>query len=275
MIRNIYLPERAVIKETRSETADIKTFLLHFKNKKLGREFCFRPGQFVMVSVPHTGEMPISISSSPSRPEGLELSIKRVGTCTKKMHGFTVGAEIGLRGPYGQSFPLERLEGENLLFVAGGIGLAPLRSLICYVLDKRTKFGKVAILHGARTPEDIPFKEDLCRWAERNDVRVFVTVDRPAPEWSGYVGPVTGLWSEIDLSNGSYALMCGPPLMISAVSRDLVSMGLSEDRIISTLERHMKCGVGKCGHCSVGEKLICTDGPVFTYNEVKRIPAGL
>jgi NAD(P)H-flavin reductase len=276
MNNNIYLPQIAVIKDIKEETGDIKTFTLAFKDRKFKKSFSFRPGQFMMVSVFQAGEVPISISSSPAQPENLQLSIKKVGSLTNKIHEHKVGNEIGVRGPYGRCFPLERLIGKNLLFVAGGIGLAPLRSLINYVLDKRAEFGQVTILHGARTPSDIPFKHELSRWPKERDAKVLVAVDRPDSGWRGSIGPVTTLWSKADiLSQDTLAIICGPQVMISFVVMDLLKMGFSEDDIISTLERHMKCGVGKCGHCSIGHQLTCVDGPVFTYREMKEMPTDL
>lgn len=276
MNNNIYLPQIATIKDIKEETGDIKTFTLAFKDRGFKKFFSFRPGQFMMVSVFQAGEVPISISSSPTQPENVQLSIKRAGSLTSKIHEHRVGDEVGLRGPYGRCFPLERLIGKNLLFVAGGIGLAPLRSLINYVLDKRAEFGQVTVLHGARTPSDLPFKHELSRWPKERDAKVLVTVDRPDSGWRGSVGPVTTLWSKADiLSQDTLAVICGPPVMISFVVMDLLKMGFSEDDIISTLERHMKCGVGKCGHCSIGQHLTCVDGPVFTYREMKEMPTDL
>ncbi|MEW6327620.1 MAG: FAD/NAD(P)-binding protein [Thermodesulfobacteriota bacterium] len=276
MNNNVYLPQIAVIKDIKEETGDIKTFTLAFKDRKFKNSFSFRPGQFMMVSVFQAGEVPISISSSPSQPENLQLSIKKAGALTGKIHGHKVGDEIGLRGPYGRSFPVERLIGKNLLFVAGGIGLAPLRSLINYVLNNRTEFGQITILHGARTPSDIPFKHELSRWPKERDVKVLVTVDRPDTGWKGNIGPATALWDKTGISSrDTIAVICGPPVMISFVVMDLLKMGFSEDDIISTLERHMKCGVGKCGHCSIGHQLTCVDGPVFTYREMKELPTDL
>ncbi|MFH1146720.1 MAG: FAD/NAD(P)-binding protein [Pseudomonadota bacterium] len=276
MINNIYLPQIAVIRDIKEETPDIKTFTLDFKSKKWGKSFSFRPGQFMMVSVFHSGEVPISISSSPTRTQSLDLSIKRVGALTTRIHGCRVGEEIGLRGPYGRSFPLDECRGKSLLFIGGGIGLAPLRGFIHYSLHRRSEIGRITVLHGARTPADIPFKKELSEWGKEEDTRVFITVDKPDSSWDGPVGPVTALWDRAAVSSReTVAIICGPPVMISFVISDLCRMGFSENDIISTLERHMKCGVGKCGHCSIGDKLICIDGPVFSYKEMKELPRGL
>jgi NAD(P)H-flavin reductase len=274
MVPNIYLPHPVSIKEVKQETVDIKTFTLHFQDEEVRNRFTFRPGQFLFVSVFNFGEAPISICSSPTFSKRLQLSIKKVGALTGEIHRYSEGDEIGVRGPYGNGFPLERLYGNNLLFVGGGIGLAPLRSLIQYVFANRLEFGRVTILYGARTPGDIVFKKDLRTWAREKDVEVLMTVDKADSEWKGETGPVTHLWQKTRLSpSNTKVIICGPPVMISYVVFDLLKMGFAEEDIISTLERNMKCGVGKCGHCSIGSKLTCIHGPVFTYQEMKVFPS--
>lgn len=276
MVANIYLPYTVSIERVKEETSDIKTFTLCFKDEKIQDRFTFRPGQFVLVSVFNCGEAPISICSSPTFSKGLQLSIKNVGLLTGEIHRYTKGDEVCVRGPYGNGFPLERLRDNNLLFVGGGIGLAPLRSLIEYVLAKREEFGEITILYGARTPGDTVFKEDLIAWSRKKGVKVLITVDRGDSEWKGEIGPVTHLWEKITISpSNTKAVICGPPVMISYVVFDLLKMGFAEEDIISTLERNMKCGVGKCGHCSIGSKFTCIHGPVFTYKEMKEIPSVL
>ena len=274
MVPNIYLPHPVSIEEVKEETDDIKTLTLYFQDEEVRNRFTFRPGQFVLVSVFNCGEAPISICSSPMSSKRLQLSIKKVGALTGAIHSHAEGDEIGVRGPYGNGFPLERLCGNNLLFVGGGIGLAPLRSLIQYVLAKRSEFGHITILYGARTPGDIVFKRDLRAWEREKDVEVLMTVDRGDSEWKGETGPVTHLWQKTRLPPlNTKAIICGPPVMISYVVFDLLKMGFAEEDIISTLERNMKCGVGKCGHCSIGSKLTCIHGPVFTYQEMKEFPS--
>jgi NAD(P)H-flavin reductase len=274
MVANIYLPHPVSIKEVKKETDDIKTFTLHFKDEEIHNRFTFRPGQFVFVSVFNFGEAPISICSSPTFSKGLQLSIKKVGSLTGEIHRYSEVYEIGVRGPYGNGFPLERLYDNDLLFVGGGIGLAPLRSLIQYVFAKRSKFGHITILYGARTPGDIVFKEDLSTWRREKDVKVLMTVDRGDSGWKGEIGPVTHLWQETRPSpSNTKVIICGPPVMISYVIFDLLKMGFAEEDIISTLERNMKCGVGKCGHCSIGSQSTCIHGPVFTYREMKEFPS--
>ena len=271
-MRDIYVPHIAVITKMKEETGDVTTFTVQFKDKKIQREFHYRPGQFVEVSVFGCGEIPISISSTPSRPGFLELNIKNVGLVSRSIHLLSEGSEIGVRGPFGNGFPYERAFGKSLLFVAGGIGLAPLRSLINFTLDNRNQFLDISILYGSRTPSDLDFSWELDAWGRRSDVQLLVTVDRADEVWKGHVGVVTTLLNKISInSRKSMAFVCGPPVMIPFTIRELSALGFSDDAIISTLERHMKCGVGKCGHCCIGEKYMCLDGPVFSFKEMKAL----
>jgi len=271
-LKDLYLPEIAIIDDMTKETGDVTTFTIRFKNKKVRKEFHYKPGQFLEVSVFGIGEIPISITSTPSRPSFIELSIKNVGWVSGAIHKLSKGSEIGIRGPFGNGFPYERAFGKNLLFVAGGIGLAPLRSLINSTLDNRDRFENITILYGSRTPSDLVFRRELDQWKERPDVKTLITIDRGDEQWQGNVGVVTTLFPKANISSeNAVAFVCGPPVMIPFVIRDLLKLGFSEGSIISTLERHMKCGVGKCGHCCIGDKYICQDGPVFSYKEMKEM----
>ncbi|UCE50083.1 MAG: FAD/NAD(P)-binding protein [Phycisphaerales bacterium] len=268
-MKNVYLPNIAIIDGIRDETGDVKTFTLRFKDA-VQQDLTFRPGQFFEVSIFGVGEMPISIASTPSRSGFFELSVKNVGLVSSKLHNMAPGLEVGIRGPFGNGFPYEEVFGKELLFVGGGIGLAPLRSLINHVLDNRDNFGKVTILYGSRNPADLVFKDEFEVWKEQPDVTVLVTVDRGDEVWTGNVGVVTTLLPKAGIeSENAVAFVCGPPVMIPFVIRDLLELGFTEDTIISTLERHMKCGVGKCGHCCIGPKYVCVDGPVFSYRQMK------
>jgi sulfhydrogenase subunit gamma (sulfur reductase) len=271
-LKEIYLPDIAVIHDITEETGDVSTFTLRFKDKKIQKEFDYRPGQFVELSIFGCGEIPISITSTPTRPGLLELNVKNVGFVSGALHKLSIGAEVGIRGPFGNGFPYEKAFGKNLLFVAGGIGLAPLRSLINFALDHRKKFNDFSILYGARTPSDLDFPNELDLWSNNPDIKVLLTVDRGNEQWQGNVGVVTTLFPQVDFSSeNTMAFVCGPPVMIPFVIRDLLKLGFAEDSIISTLERHMKCGIGKCGHCCIGEKYVCLDGPVFSYKEMKEM----
>jgi NAD(P)H-flavin reductase len=266
--RHLHLPKPARIIEVIVENSQIKTFVLSFPASEPQRGYSYRPGQFMMVSVVHCGEAPISISSTPTRPGRLELSVRRAGKLTTALHNCEPGDIIGLRGPYGRSFPVEELVTLDLLFVAGGIGLAPLRSVINHCLDQGHG-GRMEILYGSRSPEDIAFKNDLNDWSGLDNVSCRLTVDQRSGDWQGPVGVVTALLPaiELDPQNGA-ALVCGPPMMISAVMARLAGMGFSDERIITTMERHMKCGTGTCGHCHLGGRRVCTEGPVFTRGEL-------
>jgi len=237
-----------------------------------GEDFHYRPGQFVEVSIPGIGEAPISISSSPSRLESFDITVRAVGSVTNALHAQPVGSTIGIRGPYGNAFPMDEVAGLDALFVAGGIGLAPLRSVLVNMLDNRSKYGRITLLYGARTPADLLFKRDLKAWQDMEDLEVFQTVDVGDDTWKGNVGVVTTLFRNIKVDpERTAAFVCGPPVMFRFVIMELIKMGFSDDRIISTLERYMKCGVGKCGHCCIGHKYVCVDGPVFTYREIKTL----
>jgi len=267
---NIYLPQAAIIKEVLLENSQIKTFILSFVDADYNRSFTYKPGQFMMVSIPHCGEAPISFSSSPSRPGTIHLSIRKAGKLTDAIHELKSGAVVGLRGPYGRPFPMDQLKKKDLLFVAGGIGLAPLRSVINYCLDRGVSYGRKIILYGSRSPDDIAFKDDFTVWERREDVTCLLTVDETAPGWEGPVGVVTSLLDKIDLDvNMSCALVCGPSLMIRYTLAALNTMGFADEAIITTMERQMKCGIGVCQHCHMDSKLVCVDGPIFSRAELK------
>ena len=266
---DILLPVEAVIKDIIVENSTIKTFVVEITDKSIANTFKYLPGQFVMVSVAHQGEAPISISSHLVTPGVMHLSIRRAGRLTSSIHEMKAGEYIGIRGPYGRPFPMEALSGRNLLIVAGGIGLAPLRSVIGYCLESGLeKYPSITLLYGSRSPSDIAFKADLERW-KKAGVDVRLTVDVSEPGWDGRVGLVTELLHEVSLDPGSSSgLLCGPPIMIDVVSSMLKEKGFSPEQIITTLERNMKCGVGLCGHCHMDGVLICRKGPVFSIAEL-------
>ncbi|MEN8136622.1 MAG: FAD/NAD(P)-binding protein [Thermodesulfobacteriota bacterium] len=271
--KNLYLPYTAEISEIIEENSQIKTFVLAFVDQELQQEFSYEPGQFMMLSVPHCGEAPISISSSPAQPDSLHLSIRAAGKLTGAMHELTPGDTVGLRGPYGRPFPMADLVGHDLMFVAGGIGLAPLRSVISTCLaEARFANNRLTILYGSRTPSDIAFQADLDSWQNNPQVDCHLTVDLAEPGWDDEVGVVTSLLDRVTLDPArSKALICGPGLMIKAVIGELKSRNYHNKNIITTLERHMKCGVGLCRHCHMDQTLVCKDGPVFTWAELLKL----
>jgi sulfhydrogenase subunit gamma (sulfur reductase) len=273
---NIYLPSLATITEVRPETPDISTFVVTFDDPKLRESFTYQPGQFAEVSVFGIGECPIGIASSPTEKGFLEFCVRAVGAVTNAIHDLDVGDKLGVRGPLGNSWLTEEIEGKNLLFIGGGIGLPPLRSLIHYVLDNRERYGDVEIIYGARSPQDLVYKHELKEWDERRDVDLHVTVDVGDETWDGPVGFVPPFLREINpRPENKVTFTCGPPIMIKLVVEALEEMGYADADMITTLEMKMKCGVGKCGRCNIGDKYICRDGPVFTFEQLRRIPGAL
>lgn len=276
-MRNPYLPDVARIDKIIQETAanDVKTFRVAFVDDEVRNRFSYKPGQFGEVSVFGVGEAPISITSSPTQKGYLEFSVKKMGVLTTALHHSAEGDLIGIRGPYGNWFPVESMEGKNLIFIGGGIGLAPLRSLINYVLDgeNRGRFKDVTIIYGARSPGDLVFKWELEKWERRQDIDFYLTVDKGDATWSGREGFVPAVLMEVSPSpENAVTITCGPPIMIKFVIQNLLKLGFSPAQIVTTLEMRMKCGVGKCGRCNIGPKYVCKDGPVFTYEELQRMP---
>jgi NAD(P)H-flavin reductase len=267
---NVYLPHIMVIGKIIEETANIRTFHFNFKDEKLQKEFRFESGQFGEYSVFGIGEAPFCISSSPTRRDHLEFTVQRVGRVTNALHRLGVGAEIGFRGPYGNSFPLDFLQGKNLVFVGGGIGLAPLRSLIWNVIDNRGKYKNIDIVYGARTPSDLCFRYDLDAWGKDKTIKFITTVDRGDESWMGKVGVVPKILEEAAPSaKNAVAIVCGPPIMIRFTFPVLTKLGFTPEQMLTTLEKRMKCGIGKCGRCNIGNIFVCRDGPVFSYAQIK------
>jgi NAD(P)H-flavin reductase len=272
---NIFLPSPAkLIKKTQLTKSEI-LFEFQFEDKDLQKYFTYEPGQFVLVSIMGIGEAPFSFASTPTRKGSIELGIRKYegGDITTAMHNLNVGDVVGIRGPYGNSFPMEKLKGKNLLFVGGGIGQIPLRGVINYVMDNREDYGKLTIFYGATCPEDRVFVDELENvWPKYDNVEMFQTVDTCDDSWQGTVGVVTCLFGlcQVDPEN-TVALVCGPPVMYKFVVKELLGVGFKKDEILMTMERKMKCGVGKCAHCQIGHKLTCMDGPVFTYFEIQRL----
>jgi len=274
MSENIYLPRMAAIHSMRPETVDVTTFRVTIDGSDGIGKFEYKSGQFAQVSVLGVGEAPIAITSSPTRPDAIEFSIRRVGELTNALHELEPMDEIGIRGPFGNFFPLKDMEGQNLLIIGGGIGLSPLRSVILNVFDNRAKYGKIDIIYGARSPQDLIFTSEYEEWQEVDNTRLHLTVDRGDEEWKGNVGLVPTFLREINPSpENTTSITCGPPIMIKFVIEALHELGFSSERIITTLERRMKCGVGKCGRCNIGSKYVCLDGPVFTLKQLEEMPS--
>ncbi|ODS33010.1 MAG: oxidoreductase FAD/NAD(P)-binding domain protein [Candidatus Scalindua rubra] len=269
MINNdsLFLPEIAEVVSTRQLTDMEKYFELRPKNQK---EFGFNPGQFVQLSIFGIGEAPISISSSPFNKDSIGICVRRVGDVTSAIHKLEVGSSLGIRGPLGNGFPIEEMIGKDILFIAGGLGLAPLRSMISYVFAKRNDFRRITILYGVKNPREILFVDDLEAWKERNDIEMDIIVDKPDEKWTGKSGVITRLIPPLTLEPlNTYALIVGPPVMYKYVLLELKIKQIPENHIIMSLERRMKCGVGKCGHCQINGVYVCLSGPEFNYQTLK------
>jgi len=271
---SLYLPQPARIASVQPMTEQEKLFTLELP---AGLTLGHRPGQFVELSVLGVGEAPISISSSPSRTNGsFELCVRRAGDVTGALHRMQTGQIVGVRGPFGHGFPIERFYRTDMLFAPGGLGLAPVRSLINQVLDERERFGKVTILYGAKNPAELLFRDELAAWQARGDVDLHVTVDKPAPGWTGNVGVITTLFSKVEVyARNTVAIVCGPPVMYRFVLMELLGKGMADSNVYLSLERRMKCGVGKCGHCQFNHIYACQSGPVFAYADIKGVPEAL
>jgi NAD(P)H-flavin reductase len=271
---NFFLPTPARIVKLTPLTKLETVFTLELPD---GLTLGHRPGQFVEVSVLGVGEAPISISSSPSRSDSrFELCVRKVGDVTAALHSLSLGDTVWVRGPFGRGFPVEKFRGKDVLFAPGGLGLAPLRSAINQVLDDRALYGRVIILYGARNPAELLFQDELQEWMKRQDVELHLTVDRGDENWTGNVGVITTLFKNISVNpRNTVAATCGPPVMYRFVLMELFGKGISEGNIYLSLERRMKCGIGKCGHCQINNVYACQSGPVFPYPEIKGLEEAL
>jgi NAD(P)H-flavin reductase len=273
---NIYLPKTAILDRVTDEIDEVNTFYWHFEDEAEQKAFKkFRPGQFAQVSLFGVGEFPASLPPSPTEEETF-FTIRTVGSCTAALHQLKPGDKFGVRGPYGNGFHMEEYYGKNLVFVAGGIGLIPLRSCIVYALKHRDKYDRIQIFYGSKTPSDLLYLSDLRKWEMAAGIECQLTVDRECPTavWTGNIGVVGSLFKKPGVqitADNTVAFVCGPPVMFRFVIRDLLTLGFQEKTIVSTLERYMKCGVGKCGHCCIGVAYVCTDGPVFTYEQIRKL----
>jgi len=272
---SLYVPRMAQIKGIEPLTDREKVFNIGLED---GAPLGHAPGQFVEVSLFGIGEAPISVCSSPNGKHDFQLCVRAVGNVTNALHRLEEGAKVGIRGPFGHGFEPDKMVEKDILFVAGGIGLAPLRSLIHYVVDleRRSSFGKVTILYGARSPEEVLFKEDLASWKQRDDVDLRVTVDRGDANWTGHVGVITTLFPELEVdAPNTIAVIVGPPIMYRFVLLEALGKDIPESHIIMSLERRMKCGLGKCGHCQIEGVYVCQEGPVFSYSQIKRMKGAI
>ncbi len=267
-MENPYLPKLAKIEAIKEETVDTRTFKIKILDEKVRNSFNFTPGQFVELTVFGYGEAPFSITSSPYEHENFSITVRRMGNVTRGLFRLKEGDIIGVRGPFGRGWPIEKIKGNDILIVGGGIGLAPLKPLIEYIILQRRLFNNVILFYGAKTPKDIIYKELFDIWKQY--INVELTVDFAEKDWGGHSGPVTVLFKNFKLeSNNIYSVQCGPPIMMHFVTRQLLSMRMEPEKIYFSLERNMKCGMGFCGKCMTGGRYVCREGPVFNYSEVK------
>ena len=278
MSTNPYIPHLATIKEVKELTDDTKNLRIAFDDRKIRKSWTFKPGQFVEVSAFGFGEVPISIASSPTLQGCFELAIRNSGRVTSAFHSMEAGDKIGVRGPYGNWWPYDRLLGKDVTVIAGGIGLAACSNVLRYLIDKRSDYGELQLLYGAVIPDRLVFTDEYEKWREAG-VDVNITVDQRVGDWKGNVGLVTQLFNEqlapelekVEIPSNAAVFVCGPAVMIHFCCLDLVKLGFNTEKIYVSLEGHMKCGVGKCGHCNIGPKYVCRDGPIFSHAQVEEI----
>lgn len=273
MKRDPLIPDVAVVTAIRVDTPDVKTFRVVGLDGK--KPFEHIPGQCAMLSMPGIGEALFSITSSPTEKDFLEFSIKKCGCVTEWLHAVEPGQQVTLRGPYGNGFPVDTdFVGKDLLFVAGGIGLAPLHSVINYCIAHREKYGNIDVVYGSRSMQDlVDYQEILDSWSKPEyNINVHLTIDREQPEWTGHVGFVPNYVKELNLDNTKTVVMCGPPVMIKFTLAGLMELGFKRTTIYTTMELRMKCALGKCGRCNIGNKYVCKDGPVFRFDQLDELP---
>ncbi|MGQ9629282.1 MAG: FAD/NAD(P)-binding protein [bacterium] len=281
-MENPYVPMLARIEKITVETdaKDIKTFDIRLCDDEDRRSFRYAPGQFAEISVFGRGESPIGLASSPMDGDILQFTVMRAGSVTAALHNLYEGATVGVRGPLGNSYPMELLEGKNVVVIGGGFAFTTLRALTRYILhdENRGKFGKLTVIYGARSPGALIYKRELAEWAELSqsggsDMELYVTVDKGDSTWKGREGFVPTVVQEVaPSSENAVAVVCGPPIMIKFTLPPLIKLGFPPERIVTSLEMRMKCGIGKCGRCNIGPKYVCKDGPVFTYKQLQELP---
>ena len=273
--QNMYIPYLMEIEKITVEAPFVKTFKLKFTSEEDAEKFSFRAGQFGEYSVFGEGESTFCIASSPTRKGYIECTFRKAGRVTSALYDLEVGDIVGFRGPYGSIFPMDEWTGKNLLFVTGGIGLPPLRCVIWNALDLREQFKDISIVYGARTVNDLVYKDELKEWNDRPDVNLVTTVDPggQTPDWKGEIGFVPTILEKVNPSpDNTIAIVCGPPILIKLSLELLSKLGFQSEQIYTTLENRMKCGFGKCGHCMVGNVYVCKDGPVFRHDELLLLP---
>jgi sulfhydrogenase subunit gamma (sulfur reductase) len=265
---NIY-PAR--ITARRIETIGIYTFTMRFLDADVGRSYRFSAGQFNMIYAFGVGEVPISIVSDPAEPQLLEHTIRVAGRVTGVMASWKVGDIVGVRGPYGNGWPVEAARGRDVVVITGGLGCAPVVGLINYIFRRRSEYGELHVLHGVRTPNDLLYRERFDEWRRAPRTRVYLTTDRPDKSWHYRIGVVTELFDELTVPASSIVMMCGPEVMMRFAAHSLLQKGIADDSIYLSMERRMECAVGLCGHCQYREHFVCKEGPIFSYRTVRQL----
>ena len=265
-IDNPYKPIKVKLIDVIEENSNIKTFV--FDNVK--GEFSFKTGQFAELQVPGLGEAPFTPSSNQVIKDRFDITIMKVGKVTEKLHSLEKGTELGIRGPYGKGYPLEKFKNKDIYIIGGGVGLAPLRSLVLALLNDKQDYKKIVLRYGSKMPKDIIYKKQVEEWLNGKDIDVKLTVDLSDTDWKGHVGVVTTILDSKDVDvNNAVAIVCGPPIMMKFVTFKLIELGFKDNQIYLSMEKNMSCGIGKCGHCRIGNYYCCKDGPVFTYDQKK------
>jgi sulfhydrogenase subunit gamma (sulfur reductase) len=266
-----FIPYLATLRTVTQLTPDIKLLNVELEDPDIRVNFDYKPGQFALLSAFGEGEAPFGIASLPQQKNGLEFAVRRIGTVTRGLQELEPGDTLGVRGPFGNYFPLEDYEGKNIIIIGGGIGMAPLRPVINRILERRDNYEEVLIINGARTPQDLVFQQEFPTWMKAPGTKVELTVDRGDEHWEGRVALVPDVVRELAPSpDNAIAIICGPPIMIRFTLAGLRDLGFKDDQIVTTLEAKMKCGLGKCARCNIGEKYVCQDGPVFTLEQISQ-----
>ncbi len=272
-IINPYLPEIATVKEVIQETHNIKTFRVVLNDSEKMNSFSFEPGQVGQLSIFGVGEATFVINSPPTRMDYLQFSVMMTGEVTNKLHTLNPGDQIGVRAPLGNCFPYQDMKGKDIIFVGGGIGMAPLRTLLLFMLDNRQDYGDISLLYGARSPQDMAYNYELEDWLSRDDMNTTLTIDAEVPDWKHEVGLIPNVLLDMKPTpENCVAVTCGPPIMIKFTLQALKKLGFEDNQIVTTLEKRMKCGIGICGRCNIGNSYVCKDGPAYTYEQLKQLP---
>ncbi len=271
--KTIYTPDMATITEISDLTPTEKQFTIQIDDQETREAFRFQPGQFVELTVFGLGEAPFSIPSSPNNRESFELCVRDIGNVSNALHKMAPGSKVGIRGPYGNGyFPHEKMKGNNVVIIAGGIGMAPVRSLLKYILEDRQSYKDFSLIYGCVDPANILYKDEMQQLKQRDDIEIKMTVDNPDADWKEAVGVCTNLIGDLKYSpEDTFIVVCGPPIMYKFVILELDDRSYKPENIFLSLERRMECGVGKCNHCHIGNKLVCVDGPVFSLWEIRNL----